>query len=137
VSSPSQRPLPTQDNTTRKNEEKLPCVKRDSNTRSQRPSDQGLCLRWRGHGKGKVKAYQEVLGRTYSMLSHPYKMSSKSTNRFKSFTHLRGLNVRHFGMVEVMALNSMEYRSPLMSSPPLNISSKSTNRFKVSPTSEV
>jgi hypothetical protein len=39
-----------------------------------------------------------------SMLSPPYKISSKSS-QFKSCTHLRSLNVGHFGMVEAMALN--------------------------------
>jgi hypothetical protein len=40
------------------------------------------------------------------MPSPPYKMSSKSTNRFKSCIHLRSLNIRHFGMVEATAMNS-------------------------------
>jgi hypothetical protein len=37
-------PLHTQDNTTQEDEDKHLCLKRDSNTRSQRPSDQDLCL---------------------------------------------------------------------------------------------
>jgi hypothetical protein len=36
--------------------------------------------------------------------SPPYKILSKSTNHFHSCTHLRSLNVRHFGVVEAMAL---------------------------------
>jgi hypothetical protein len=42
-----QRPLPTQDNTMQKYD-RHPCFKRDSNTRSQCPSNQGLRLRPRG-----------------------------------------------------------------------------------------
>jgi hypothetical protein len=38
------------------------------------------------------------------MASSPYKISSKSINRFKSFTHLRILNVRHCGMAEATRL---------------------------------
>jgi hypothetical protein len=43
------------------------------------------------------------------MSSPPYKILSKSTNRFKSYSgvslhHLRSLNVRHFGMVEATRL---------------------------------
>jgi hypothetical protein len=38
------------------------------------------------------------------------KFHPKSTNRFKSSTHLRSLNVRHFGMVKVTGLNSMHSR---------------------------
>jgi hypothetical protein len=53
---------------------------------------------------------------------HPYKLSSKSTNWFKSCTHLRSLNVHHFGMVEATALNSMELRSSSMTSPAYHIS---------------
>jgi len=60
----------------------------------------------------------------------PHKISSKSTSRFKSCTHLKSLNVHHVGMVEAAALNSMESRSPSMSSPPYKISSESTNLFK-------
>jgi hypothetical protein len=37
------------------------------------------------------------------MPSPPYNISSKSTNWFKSCTHLRSLNVHHFGMVEAPA----------------------------------
>jgi hypothetical protein len=44
-----------------------------------------------------------------SMSSPPYKISSKSTKRLKRFkvfpyTHLRSLNVRHFGMAEAIRL---------------------------------
>jgi hypothetical protein len=43
VISPLQRPL--QGNTRQKDEDKHPCLNRDSNPRSQRPSDQGLNAR--------------------------------------------------------------------------------------------
>jgi hypothetical protein len=46
---PSARPMPIQDSTTQKDNNKHPCRKRDSNPRSQRPSDQGLRFRLRGH----------------------------------------------------------------------------------------
>jgi hypothetical protein len=49
VSGTSQRPLPTQDNTIQKYKDKHPCLKRDSNPRSQCSRDQGLCLRRCGH----------------------------------------------------------------------------------------
>jgi hypothetical protein len=45
----------TQDNTTQKGEDKHPCLKQDSNPRSQRPSDQGLRLRPRGNWDRPVK----------------------------------------------------------------------------------
>jgi hypothetical protein len=64
------------------------------------------------------------------MPSLPYKISSKSTNRFKTCTHLRCLQVRHFGIVEDTTLISTELRSSSMSLPLYKISSKSTNRFK-------
>jgi hypothetical protein len=64
------------------------------------------------------------------MPSHPYKISFKSTNRFKSCAHHRSLNVRYFGMVKATGLSSMESRSPSISSSPHKISSKSTNPFK-------
>jgi hypothetical protein len=64
------------------------------------------------------------------MPSTPYKIASKSTNRFKSCTHLRSLNARNFGMVEATRLSSTDSRSPSMSSSPYKISSKSTNWFK-------
>jgi hypothetical protein len=48
VISPSQRPLPTQDSTTQR-DDKHPCLKRNSNPRSQQPSDQSLRIRQRGH----------------------------------------------------------------------------------------
>jgi hypothetical protein len=58
-------------------------------------------------------------------------MSSKFTSQLKSCTHLRSLNVRHFGMVEATGLSSsMESRPYSMSSPLYIISSKSTSRFK-------
>jgi hypothetical protein len=38
---PVSRPLPTQDSTTQKNEDRHPCLERDSNPRSVYPSDQG------------------------------------------------------------------------------------------------
>jgi hypothetical protein len=43
------------------------------------------------------------------LASSSCKISSKSTHRFESSTHLRSLNVRHFGMVEAMRLNSVVY----------------------------
>jgi hypothetical protein len=67
-----------------------------------------------------------------STSSPPYKISSISTNQFKSCTHHRILNVRHFGMVEGTGLNSKESRSCSMSSSPYKISSKSMNRIKSS-----
>jgi hypothetical protein len=47
--------------------------------------------------------------RSYSVSSSPYKMSLKSTKRFKSYygflcTHLRRLNARHFRMAEATRL---------------------------------
>jgi hypothetical protein len=44
--------------------------------------------------------------------------------------HLQKFEVHHFGMVEAMALNSMESKSSLVSSHPFKISSKSTSLFK-------
>jgi hypothetical protein len=38
------------------------------------------------------------------MSSFTYKISSKSIHRFKSYTHLRGLNVCHFEILEVTGL---------------------------------
>jgi hypothetical protein len=64
------------------------------------------------------------------MPSPPYKISSKSTNRFKSCAHLRNLNVLHFETVEATGFNTIESMSLLMSSPPYKMSSKSTERFK-------
>jgi hypothetical protein len=46
VISSSQRPLPTQDNTTYKHKDKHPWPERDSNSRSQQPSDEDLHLRY-------------------------------------------------------------------------------------------
>jgi hypothetical protein len=43
------RNLPTQDNTTHKDEDKYPCLKRDSNPRSQCARDQGIGLRTHCH----------------------------------------------------------------------------------------
>jgi hypothetical protein len=48
-SASSQRPLPTQNNTTQKHEDENLCLKRDWNPRSQDPSDQSLLLRPYGH----------------------------------------------------------------------------------------
>jgi hypothetical protein len=48
VISSSQRPVPTEDNTTYKHKDKHPCSERDSNLRSQQPNDQDLRLRPRG-----------------------------------------------------------------------------------------
>jgi hypothetical protein len=64
------------------------------------------------------------------MPSPPYKISSKSNNRFKSCPHLRNLNVPHFETVEATGFNTIESMSLLMSSPPCEMSSKSTKRFK-------
>jgi hypothetical protein len=60
-----------------------------------------------------------------------YKISFKSTYRFKRFTHLRSLKVSHYGIVEATRLRNMASRSPSMSSPPYKISSKPINQFKV------
>jgi hypothetical protein len=68
--------------------------------------------------------------RSCSVSSLPYKSSSKSTSQFKSCTHLRSLNVRHFEIIGATGLNSMESRSCSMSSLPYKISSKSTSQFK-------
>jgi hypothetical protein len=43
------------DNTTQRYEDKRPCLKRDPNPRSQRPSDQGLRLRPRGRWDRQLK----------------------------------------------------------------------------------
>jgi hypothetical protein len=45
--------------------------------------------------------------RSLSMSSSPYKISSKSINRFKSSAHLRSLNARQIEMIEATGLNSM------------------------------
>jgi hypothetical protein len=58
-----------------------------------------------------------MASRSSSMSSPPYKISSSSTNRFRSYTHRRNLNIRHFGTVEATALNSIESRSSSMLSP--------------------
>jgi hypothetical protein len=34
------------------------------------------------------------------MASPPYKISSNSTSRFKSYTHLRSLNIRRVGVID-------------------------------------
>jgi hypothetical protein len=44
---------------------------------------------------------KSVASRSSSVLPHPYKILSKSTNRFISCNHLRSLNIHHFGMIEV------------------------------------
>jgi hypothetical protein len=64
------------------------------------------------------------------MSSPSYKISSKSTYHLKICTHLRSLNVCHFGMVEAKGLKKVASRSSSFSSPPYNISFKSTNRLK-------
>jgi hypothetical protein len=63
------------------------------------------------------------------MPSPSYKISTKSTDRFKSRAHLRSLNVRHFEMVET-GFNSMEPKLSSMLLPPYKISYKSTKHFK-------
>jgi hypothetical protein len=70
------------------------------------------------------------------MSSLPYKISSKSTTRFKSYlgflyTHLRSLNIRHFGMAEATGLKNVAARSFSMASPAYQISRKSTKQFKI------
>jgi hypothetical protein len=57
-----------------------------------------------------------------SMSSFPYKLSSKSTNWFRSCAHLTNLNVHHFGMDEPTVISK--------SSAQREIPSKSTNLFK-------
>jgi hypothetical protein len=56
------------------------------------------------------------------MSSLPYKISSKSTYRFKGIkrhicTHLRNLNVRNFGMAETTRLKNVMWWSSSMASP--------------------
>jgi hypothetical protein len=46
--------------------------------------------------------------RSSPMSSSPCKISSKSTNRFKSCAHLRSLNVRHFWMAEATRLKKCD-----------------------------
>jgi hypothetical protein len=48
----------------------------------------------------------------------------------KSCTLLRSLNVHHFTIIEVTALNIMESKPSSMSSPPYKISPKSANRLR-------
>jgi hypothetical protein len=62
-----------------------------------------------------------------------YKISSKSTSRFKRYTHLKSLNFCHCEIVEATRLKNMASRSLPMSLPPFKISSKSTNWFKFAP----
>jgi hypothetical protein len=45
-----------------------------------------------------------MMSRSLPMASSLYKISSKSSNRFNICTHLRSLNVCHFGMVEATGL---------------------------------
>jgi hypothetical protein len=71
-----------------------------------------------------------MASRSPSMSSPPYKISPKSTDQFKSFTHLRSFNVCHFGMAEAMGLEDMTSRPPSMSPTPYKISFKSSNWFK-------
>jgi hypothetical protein len=58
------------------------------------------------------------------------KISWSQVDWCKFCTHLRSLNVRHFGMVRGTGLKSTVSRSPSMSWPPYWISYKSTNWFK-------
>jgi hypothetical protein len=51
-----------------------------------------------------------------------YKISWSHIDWCKFCTHLRSLNVRHFGMVECMGLKSMALRSPSRAWPPYWIS---------------
>jgi hypothetical protein len=46
---PDAMPLPTKENPTQKDEDKHSCYKQNSNPRCQRPRDQGIHLRERGH----------------------------------------------------------------------------------------
>jgi hypothetical protein len=71
------------------------------------------------------------------MSLQPYHISSESTNRSKSCTLLRSLNVCHFKSVAATSLSSMESRSSSMSLSPYKISSKSNTRFKSCTTSDV
>jgi hypothetical protein len=81
-------------------------------------------------GMIEAMGLENMTSRWPSTSWHPHKISSKSTNQFKSCTHLRCLNVRHLAMVEATGLSSMESKSSSMSSPPYKISSKSTNWIK-------
>jgi hypothetical protein len=68
VISPSQGLyLPTQDNTTQKDADKHPCLERDSNPRSQQPTDQDPRLRQHGHcdRQGQILCFnlKKFLGR--------------------------------------------------------------------------
>jgi hypothetical protein len=58
----------TQDNTTQKDEDKHPCLKRDSHPRSQRPSDQGLRLRPRDHWDQRFPLHTPKLYITYTSI---------------------------------------------------------------------
>jgi hypothetical protein len=62
-----------------------------------------------------------------------HEISSKSTNRFKSCTHLKSLNVRYYGIVEATRLKNMASRSSSISSPPYKISSNPPTGSKVAP----
>jgi hypothetical protein len=74
VISPLQRFLPTQDNITQKDEEKHPCLIRDSNPKSQSLSDQVLCL-----GPG---------GRCYWLVGYQYTLLSIVSHSVKAVNRL-------------------------------------------------
>jgi hypothetical protein len=63
----------------------------------------------------EATALNNMQSRSSSMLSPPNKISSKSTNRFKSnkgflCTHLGSLNDRHFGIAEATRLKIWHLR---------------------------
>jgi hypothetical protein len=47
----------------------------------------------------------QAYSKQYSVPSSPYKVSSKSTNRFKKLHLRQSLNVSHLGIVEATVLN--------------------------------
>jgi hypothetical protein len=60
----------------------------------------------------KATGLNSMSSRQYSISSLSYKISSKSTIRFKVikvflYTHLRSLNVRHVGMAEATILKKL------------------------------
>jgi hypothetical protein len=84
----------------------------------------------------EATALNSMESRSSSMSSPPYKISSKSTNRFRFikefiFTHLRSLNVRHFGMAEATRLRNVASRSSSVGSPAYQISWKSVQKLIV------
>jgi hypothetical protein len=79
----------------------------------------------------EATGFSSIESRSSSMSSRPYNISSKSTKLFKSYcTHLRSLNVRHFGMAKATRLKNVTSRSPWMAVPAYQISRKFTDRFK-------